>query len=106
MQGMGDDSIKVRRIKEDNYKENSAPAYGDNEYTTRTQNLHNIQEFEELEVTAEGVNSDWGSIYKNIRDTLDGKDELLVKPEQVLYCMRVIEAAFISSAENRVVTLD
>ena len=68
--------------------------------------LHHIQEFEEIEVNGEGTNSDWGSIYKNLKNVLDGKEELFVKPEQVLLCMRVIEAAFISAKENRVVYID
>jgi predicted dehydrogenase len=57
-------------------------------------------------VNGEGTNNDWGSIYKNLKNVLEGKEELFVKPEEVLHCMRVIEAAFISAKENRVVYLD
>lgn len=106
MQGMGDGFIKIRRMKQDSFDSHMAPAYRDNEAYDRPQRLHHIQEFEEFNVDGEGTNSDWGSIYKNLKNVLDGKEELFVKPEQVLLCMRVIEAAFISAKENRVVYID
>jgi len=106
MMHMGDGVMKVRRIKQDRFDQHKAPAYRDNEAYDRDQRLHHIQEFEEIEVNGEGTNSDWGSIYKNLKNVLEGKEELFVKPEQVLQCMRVIEAAFISAKENRVVYLD
>ncbi len=37
---------------------------------------------------------DWSEFYKNIVATLDGKAELIVKPEQALRVMRVIDTAF------------
>ncbi|MCL2812744.1 MAG: Gfo/Idh/MocA family oxidoreductase [Clostridia bacterium] len=37
---------------------------------------------------------DWSEYYMNIADTLDGKAELIVKPEQALRVMRVIDTVF------------
>lgn len=105
MQDMGDETIKIRRVVEDSYDDHMAPAYRDNEAYNRPQKLHHIRKFEELEVNAEGTDSDWGSIYKNIKGALDGENELLVKPCQVLQCMKVIESAYISAKENRVVEI-
>ena len=46
---------------------------------------------------------DWASLYKNLGGVLDGTEELVVKPEQVLRCFRVIEAAFTSAREHRTI---
>ena len=40
------------------------------------------------------VVSDWACYYRNIMDTLDGKAELIVKPEQALRVMKVIDLTF------------
>lgn len=40
------------------------------------------------------VETDWSEYYKNIVDVLDNGAELLVKPQQALRVMRVIDAAF------------
>lgn len=40
---------------------------------------------------------DWTVLYRNIIDSIDGKAELIVKPEQVLRCLKVIDASFKSS---------
>lgn len=45
------------------------------------------------------VETDWGDYYRNINDVLDGKAELIVKPEQCLRVMNVIDATF-ESAEK------
>lgn len=37
---------------------------------------------------------EWNMLYKNIAGTLDGKEELIVKPEQALRVMKVIDAIF------------
>lgn len=42
------------------------------------------------------VTTDWSNYYKNIVDVLDGKAELIVKPEQALRVMNVIDAIFAS----------
>ena len=61
--------------------------------------------FEEFCETSDDTEHGWHHYYKHFKNTLDGKEELLVKPEQVLQCMRVIDAAFESARENKVVYL-
>ena len=43
------------------------------------------------------VEGDWSCYYKNIAEVLEGKAELIVKPEQALRVMKVIDNAFKSS---------
>jgi predicted dehydrogenase len=46
------------------------------------------------------VHTDWTEYYQNIAATLDGKATLLVKPEQALRVMKVIDALFESDAKG------
>lgn len=46
------------------------------------------------------VKTDWSDYYKNIVDVLDNGAELIVKPEQALRVMRVIDTAFESNAKR------
>ena len=57
--------------------------------------------FENLEAPADNFPQDWAELYKNIVNALDGKEELIVKPEQVLRCYKVMEAAFESSKTGK-----
>jgi Predicted dehydrogenases and related proteins len=50
-------------------------------YTTQVLNLPEVQ-------------TDWSDYYKNIINVIDGKDKLIVKPEQTLRVMKVIEKVF------------
>lgn len=47
------------------------------------------------------VETDWSDFYKNIVAVMDGTEELIVKPEQALRVMKVIELAFKASEENK-----
>jgi predicted dehydrogenase len=51
------------------------------EYTTETLELPN-------------VDTDWSDYYKNIVKVIEGTEELIVKPEQALRVMKVIEKVF------------
>lgn len=51
------------------------------------------------------VTSDIRDFYQNVFASIEGKEELLVKPEEFLHVMEIMEAIFLSSAENRVVYL-
>ncbi len=106
MQSMDDDTAKIRTIAKQHHSDVDGPAYNDNDWYTRKQNIRNIDAFEETERNADGLNSDWGSYYKNIKNVLDGKEELLVKPREVLRCIKVIDAAFESAKYNKVVTIE
>lgn len=48
----------------------------------------------------ETVRSDWTNYYRNIADALNGRAELLVKPEQVRRVMAVLDAASGASASD------
>jgi scyllo-inositol 2-dehydrogenase (NADP+) len=57
--------------------------------------------FTMTEVPLPAVKSDWSEYYRNIADTLGGKATLIVKPEQALRVMRVIDLLFLASREGR-----
>lgn len=46
------------------------------------------------------VQTDWSEYYKNIADVLDGKAELIVRPEQALRVMTVIDLLFESAKQG------
>jgi predicted dehydrogenase len=52
------------------------------------------------EIPLPDVKSDWSEYYRNIVDVLDNGAELIVKPEQALRVMKVIDLAFRASEEN------
>ena len=52
------------------------------------------------EIPLPEVKTDWSDYYNNICDVLDGKAELIVKPEQALRVMRVIDLLFKSAEEG------
>ena len=61
---------------------------------------HTITELPLPEVTA-----DWVAYYENIAAVLDGKADLIVRPEQALRVMKVIDAAFESSKSGKSISL-
>ena len=50
---------------------------------------------EEIEMTI--PNTDYTAYYQNIIDAIEGKADILVKPEQAMRVMKVMEAAFLSN---------
>ncbi len=48
---------------------------------------------------------DWAKLYKNMLDTIDGNDEMIVKYDQVKTVLQIIDAAFESSKTGRVIEL-
>ena len=100
------ESAKVRRIQSGHWDEHPGIAYGETDFTVRTQNIYRVDQFEELEIARDPGERLWPNIYKNLRDVLDGKDELFVKPQEVLASMRVLDAAFESAEKNEVIRLN
>lgn len=47
------------------------------------------------------VTTDWSDYYKNIVGVMEGREELIVKPEQALRVMKVIEKVFESQIEGK-----
>ena len=57
------------------------------------------------EVDLPDVSTDWSDYYRNIAKVIRGEEELLVKPEQVLRNMRVIDAIFESQEQKKSITV-
>lgn len=57
----------------------------------------------EGELSVPNLQSDWQSFYQNIADTLNGKAELAVQPEQLVPQIAIAEAAYKSIASRQVV---
>ena len=51
-------------------------------------------------------NPQWSDYYRNVVAALDGKEELIVKPEQALRVMKVIDAAFSSAGGSGKVSVN
>lgn len=49
------------------------------------------------------ADADWSEYYKNYIAVLNGEEELIVKPEQTLRVMKVMEAAFLSDREKKAI---
>ena len=71
---------------------------------TRTMAPRPRETTEELPLPS--VDSDWADFYRNVTAAIDGKEELTVKPAEVLRVMRVIDALFRSAKEGRSVTVN
>ena len=54
-----------------------------------------------LEEALPEVRTDWTDFYKNVCAAIEGKEKLIVTPEQALRVMRVVDAAFKSNDENQ-----
>jgi scyllo-inositol 2-dehydrogenase (NADP+) len=57
------------------------------------------------EVTVPQIKGDWKSFYQNIADTLAGREELAVKPEQLVPQIAIAQAAYESIQAEQVVRL-
>ena len=57
-----------------------------------------------VELPLPNVKGNWSEFYQNVYDVIAGKADLLVKPEQVLRTMRVLDAAFESGRTKSSVT--
>ena len=60
-----------------------------------------IDEWEETRLPLTPQPQDRASLYKNVAAALEGKEELVVTPESVLRCFKVIEAARISAESGK-----
>ena len=73
--------------------------------------LHRARVWRELNgqttsMEVETVTSDWTNYYRNIADALNGRAELLVKPEQVRRVMAVFDAARCAAATDVVMRVE
>ncbi len=65
---------------------------------TRTMAPRPVESIEELPLPK--VETDWADYYRNVLAAVEGREELIVKPEQALRVLRVIDAAFESSSKG------
>lgn len=72
---------------------------------TRTMAPRSKETIEELPLPDVGPDSDWVAYYRNYAAALDGTEELIVKPEQSLRVMQVIDAGFKSWEEKRSISV-
>ena len=90
----------VRRMKEDHFFHTQELAYTDADISKRPQRKHAVDEWEKFDIPQSPIPQDWASLYKNVGAAIDGTEELIVKPAEVLRCYKVIEAAKKSAKEG------
>lgn len=71
---------------------------------TRTMAPRPKETIEELPLPE--VQSDWADFYRNVIGAIDGKCELIVKPNEVMRVFKVIEACFSSSETGRTIEVN
>lgn len=95
--GISSSTAKIRRAtQESTWVEYQANAYTKDGIEKRPMKSFKPV-FENLELPETPPPQDWATLYKNVIAYLDGKEDLIVKPAQVLRCYKVMEAAFKSS---------
>ena len=71
---------------------------------TKTMSPRAKETIEEIKLDpADMPAGDYDGFYRNLAEVLDGTAELLVKPEETMRVMRIMEAAFASDRENKVI---
>ncbi|MCI9449740.1 MAG: Gfo/Idh/MocA family oxidoreductase [Clostridiales bacterium] len=96
----------IRYSRKSEWEELPADVYGKDGAYVRNQVRLN-EDLTRVEYPDDGMKyeQDWAKLYKNMLDTIDGNDEMLVHHDQVRMVLRVIEAAFKSSATGEIVHL-
>jgi len=107
MDFIGNSCANVRRIAKFHRESGKALAYTVDAPVERDVTGFWVDKYEEFTYPSPENTppQDWASLYKNLAGVLDGREELVVKPEEVLFCFKVIEAAFKSSEEKRSIEL-
>lgn len=85
-------------------KENAAMSWDDDIVYTEagpTRTMAPRPAFTMKEIPLPDIQTDWTDFYRNIADVLEGRGELMVKPEQALRVMRVIDLLFLAAQEGR-----
>lgn len=73
---------------------------------TRTMAPRPKETLEELPLPQPDDDCKWEAFYQNVCDTLDGKAELIVRPEQLVRVMKVVEAGFASAEAHHSVAVE
>jgi scyllo-inositol 2-dehydrogenase (NADP+) len=103
----GGSPARVTKATDMHWENYDAPAYGDDypggmQSRTLRRCVYGTEKFD-APAPEKLPPQDWASLYKNVLAALDGKEELVVKPVEVLRVIKVIEAAFESSRTNKAV---
>ena len=99
LQSISVENGKLRKVVDPHYEPSDILVYSHDGVAHRTEQDFKCT-FEDSTYPTEALPQDLAALYKNVIAALDGKEELIVKPEQVLRCFKVIEAAFKSSREH------
>ena len=94
----------LREAKSSEWVAEDAFVYGKEGVSVREQEILE-EDLERIVYPDDGyeVNQDWAALYKNMIDTIDGKAEMLVKHEEALTVMKIIDAAMKSSETGELV---
>ncbi len=88
------DCPKIRRIKKASVDLADYPTYLDDGEVQMRPSMRLSPEYEEFDFWETGPSEGWATPYINLLDAIEGKAELIIKPEQALRVLKVIEAAF------------
>ena len=101
-----DDKCTLRYSEKSDWQEQEAYVYDNNGVHVRNQILKD-EDLKRVEYPDDGftIGQDWAALYKNMIDTIDGKDTMLVKHEEVMTVLKIIEAAFESDRTGSIITL-
>ena len=91
------ESGKARFIAKSHTEDTDILFYPGGSLAHRSMDNCQVDDWEEVVLPEHPVPQDWAALYKNLAAHLDGKEDLVVTPESVLRCFRVIEAARKSS---------
>ncbi|MCQ2432034.1 MAG: Gfo/Idh/MocA family oxidoreductase [Clostridia bacterium] len=96
---------RMRWVSEAHDSERGDTVYPDSTVSVRQAEHFNKDKVEEASLPLSFVPQDWASLYKNLAGALDGTEDLIVTPQSVLRCFRVVEAAFRSAETGKSVDL-
>lgn len=91
------DSGTVRYMEKFHTEPCDATVYPNGIIGKRTYDRFIVDEWKEIDIPENPLPQDWAALYKNVAGALDGTEQLVVTPESVLRCFKVLEAARISA---------
>ena len=94
----------IRYSKSNHWEDHTTFAYNDEGAYERVQKVLG-QDLTRTEYPDDGfvMNQDWAILYKNMLDTIDGNDTMLVRHDQVRTVLQIIAAAFKSAESGEIV---
>ena len=98
------ESGTLREVVSSTLTTKKAYAYGPEGAYLRDE-MVNEQDIRRVEYPDDGTKfeQDWAKLYKNMLDTIDGNDEMIVKYDQVRTVLNIIDAAFKSSETGKTI---